>query len=236
MSEPQNADRPIDPSASASRDAAPDRQGVAGWKIVTFVIGGGVLVAGVTLGYHMYQSGRVIGFFGREAVQTIQRADRATVYVPADAEYSGPDAIEQGGLRWRPFAPGENGEPPRNETEGRGWVHIHPAFLAAESYFWDEFPPVDSLEPDAFVRFARADGSTADVFLDWEAASLYVAGQDRGLRMTEQKRDALREYLLRAEEYEESPFGATRKRRDSPEVIAASVDLAAGIAPTALRE
>jgi hypothetical protein len=168
---------------------------------VTFVIGGGVLVAGVTLGYHMFQSGRVISFFGSEAVQTIQRADQATVYVPADADYAGGDAVDEGGLRWKPFAPGETGEPTRNETEGRSWVHVHPAFLAAESYYWDEHPPVASLEPDAFVRFARtADGSTVDVYLDWEAASLYVADQERALRMTEKKRDSLKTYLLRPQD------------------------------------
>jgi hypothetical protein len=217
MPDPHNPDRSVDSPATESGAYASERPGVAGWKIVTFVIGGGVLVAGVTLGYHMFQSGRVIGFFGREAVQTIQRADRATVYVPADAEYAGADAIEQEGLRWRPFSPGENGEPPRNETEGRGWVHVHPAFLAAESYFWDKFPPVDSLEPDAFVRFAReADGSTVDVYLDWEAAALFVAGQDRGLRMTEQKRDALKSYLLRTEEesLESEPVADVTTRRD----------------------
>lgn len=190
-------------SASDRSSPGAERPGVAGWKIVVFVIGGGVLVAGVTLGYHMFQSGRVLGFFGTEAVQTIQRADEATVYVPADAAYAGADTIQQGGLRWRPFAPGDDGEPPRNETKGRSWVHVHPAFLAAESYFWDEHPSVASLEPDAFVRFRRnSDDSTVDVYLDWEAASLYVAGQDRALRMTEKKRDALRTYLLRAEEGE----------------------------------
>jgi hypothetical protein len=170
---------------------------------VVFVIGGGVLVAGVTLGYHMFQSGRVLGFFGTEAVQTIQRADQATVYVPADADYAGAGIVERGGLRWRPFAPGDDGKAPRNETKGRSWVHVHPAFLAAESYYWDEHPPVASLEPDAFVRFNReSDDSTVDVYLDWEAASLYVADQDRALRMTEKKRDALRTYLLRAEDGE----------------------------------
>lgn len=206
MPDPQNPEQPADSSTSEPPVYASERPGVAGWKIVTFVIGGGVLVAGITLGYHMFQSGRVIGFFGRDAVQTIQRADDATVYVPADAEYSRADAIEQGGLRWRPFSPGTNDETPRNETEGRGWVHVHPAFLAAESYFWDDFPPVDSLEPDAFVRFARAaEGPTVDVYLDWEAASIYVAGQDRGLRMTEKKRDALKAYLLRESDVIETP-------------------------------
>lgn len=214
MSDPENADRQA-PSAKPVPPSYPsERPGVAGWKIVTFVIGGGVLVAGITLGYHMFQSGRVIGFFGSEAVQTIQRADDATVYVPADAGYAGEDAIEQGGLRWRPFVQESTGEgkhgPPRNETQGRGWVHVHPAFLAAESYYWDKFPPVDSLEPDAFVRFAREDdGSTVDVYLDWDAASLYVAGQDRGLRMTEKKRDALKTYLLRMEEEKVDPKPAT---------------------------
>lgn len=203
MSEPLPAPTTADSSSSDSPPHGSERPGVAGWKIVTFVIGGGVLVAGVTLGYHMFQSGRVLGFFGTDAVRTIQRADQAVVYVPADADYAGEGVVEQGGLRWRPFAPGGEGEPPRNETVGRGWVHVHPAFLAAESYFWDEHPPVESLEPDALVRFARsADDSTVDVYLDWEAASLYVAGQDRALRMTEKKRDSLRTYLLREEEGE----------------------------------
>lgn len=206
MSDPQNPDRLPDAPSTGSPAYPSERPGIAGWKIVTFVIGGGVLVAGITLGYHMFQSGRVLGFFGSEAVQTIQRADQATVYVPADAGYAGADAVEQGGLRWRPFAPGQNGEPPRNETQGRGWVHVHPAFLASESYFWDKFPPVDSLEPDAFVRFAReSDDSSVDVYLDWEAATLYAAGQERGLRMTEKKRDALKTYLLRASDEVKAP-------------------------------
>ena len=201
------------PSASPPDSEAPsggfERPGVAGWKIVAFVIGGGVLLAGLTLGYQMFQSSRVIGFFGPERIRTIQRADLAIVYVPADADYQGDDAIEQEGLRWRPFAlapkgaPGEAGKLPRNEVDRRGWVHVHPAFLASESYFWDEFPPVTTLEPDAFVRFRdRAgkdggDGTPVDVYLDWEAAALYAAGQDRALRMTEAKRDALKTFLVR---------------------------------------
>ena len=96
-------------SPASSPPVSPEPRGVAGWKIVAFVIGGGVLIAGITLGYQMYQSSRVIGFFGSDAIRTIQRADEAIVYVPADAEYAGADVVEQGGLRWRPFAPGETG-------------------------------------------------------------------------------------------------------------------------------